>query len=362
MRRTSRRSWTRSLFRHDDRFFFHYNLRMSIINNALEGKKVLVTGATGFIGGRLAERLALEEGAIVTGTGRKLEAVPHLAKAGITLQKADLLDEDAMRQAMQGQEIVFHVAAWLGRHGGEQRAYALNVAATALAVRLAAEAGVKRFVQVSSIATYGHPPRVLHVTEDQPLDTEQEVIYGRTKALGEIRAFELGKELDIEVTAVRPGLVYGPRAESWTINMLKLVCKGLPVIFGDGTGHAYPIFIDNLVDGMLLTAVRLEAAGEAYNMCDPVVTFNEWFSFYGQMCGKKPRRIPFWAAHILIVVNQLLNLGLPLNRPRLRMYGLKAQFPATKAQEQLGFVSRVSIEEGMKITENWLREAGYLEK
>ena len=233
-------------------------------------------------------------------------------------------------------------------------------AATALAVRLAAEAGVKRFVQVSSIATYGHPPKALHVDEDQPLDTEQEVIYGRTKALGEIRAFELGKELGIEVTAVRPGLVYGPRAQSWTINMIKLVCKGMPVIFGDGTGHAYPVFIDNLVDGMLLTAVRPEAVGQAYNMCDPVVTFNEWFGYYGQMCGKKPRRIPFWAAHILIVLNQILNLGLPLNRPRLRMYGLKAEFPATKAQEQLGFKSRVSIEEGMKITEAWLREEGYL--
>jgi nucleoside-diphosphate-sugar epimerase len=335
---------------------------MSIINNALNGKKVLVTGATGFIGGRLAERLALEEGAIVTGTGRNLDAVPFVQEAGVTLMTADLLDEAATRRAMEGQEVVFHVAAWLGRHGGEQRAYALNVAATALAVQLAAEAGVKRFVQVSSIAAYGHPPKALLVDEDQPLDTEQEVIYGRTKALGEIRAFELGKQLGLEVTAVRPGLVYGPRAQSWTINMVKLVCKGMPVIFGDGTGHAYPVYIDNLIDGMLLTAVRPEAAGQAYNMCDPVVTFNEWFGYYGRMCGRQPRRIPFWAAHVLITLNKVLRLDLPLNRPRLRMYGLKAEFPATKAQEQLGFVSRVSIEEGMQKTEAWLREAGYLGK
>ena len=335
---------------------------MSIINNALNGKKVLVTGATGFIGGRLAERLAREEGAIVTGTGRNLDAVPFVQEAGVTLMTADLLDEAAMRRAMEGQEVVFHVAAWLGRHGGEQRAYALNVAATALAVQLAAEAGVKRFVQVSSIAAYGHPPKALLVDEDQPLDTEQEVIYGRTKALGEIRAFELGKQLGLAVTAVRPGLVYGPRAQSWTINMIKLVGKGMPVIFGDGTGHAYPVYIDNLIDGMLLTAVRPEAAGQAYNMCDPVVTFNEWFGYYGRMCGRQPRRIPFWAAHVLITLNKVLRLDLPLNRPRLRMYGLKAEFPATKAKKQLGFVSRVSIEEGMQKTEAWLREAGYLGK
>jgi nucleoside-diphosphate-sugar epimerase len=120
------------------------------------------------------------------------------------------------------------------------------------------------------------------------------------------------------------------------------------------------VFIDNLIDGMLLTAVHPEAAGEAYNLCDPVVTFNEWFGFYGNMCGKKPRRIPFWAAHILVILNKLLGLDLPLNRPRLRMYALKAEFPATKAKEQLGFESRVSIEEGMRITEDWLREEGYL--
>ena len=332
---------------------------MSIINYALKDKNVLVTGATGFIGGRLAERLAREESARVTGTGRNLDAVPFVGEAGVTLQKADLLDEDAMRQAMVDQDVVFHVAAWLGRHGSEQHAYKLNVAATALAVQLAVEAGVKRFVQVSSIAAYGHPKQ-LRVDEDQPLDIEQEVIYGRTKALGELRAFALGKELGLEVTAVRPGLVYGPRAQSWTINMLRLVCNGTPVLFGDGSGHAYPIFIDNLVDGMLLTAVHPQAAGEAYNMCDPVVTFNEWFGFYGRMCSQKPRRIPLWSAHILVILNKLLPLNLPLNRARLRMYSLKADFPSNKAMTQLGYQPRVPIEEGMRITEAWLREAGYL--
>ncbi|MCP4417155.1 MAG: NAD(P)-dependent oxidoreductase [Chloroflexi bacterium] len=333
---------------------------MSIINNALKDKKVLVTGATGFIGGRLAEILACDEGAIVTGTGRNLDAVSFLVDVGVILQKADLLDEDAMRQAMSGQEVVFHVAAWLGRHGGEERARALNVTATELAIRLAAEAGVKRFVQVSSIAAYGHPKQLL-VDEDQPLDTEQEIIYGRTKAEGELRAFALGKELGLAVTAVRPGLVYGPRAQSWTINMIKLVCKGTPVIFGDGSGYAYPIFIDNLVDGMLLTAVHPQAVGEAYNLCDPVVTMREWFGFYGRMCGRKPRSIPLWAAHLLVTLNKPLRLNLPLNRARVRMYSLKIDFPATKAIEQLGYQSRISIDEGMKMTEVWLRETGHLQ-
>jgi nucleoside-diphosphate-sugar epimerase len=65
---------------------------MSYLDGVLQAKRVLVTGATGFIGSRLAQRLTLEEGAVVTGTGRKMEKVPHLADAGVNLQQVDLID------------------------------------------------------------------------------------------------------------------------------------------------------------------------------------------------------------------------------------------------------------------------------
>ncbi len=95
---------------------------MSYLNNALKGKRVLVTGATGFIGGRLAQRLAVEEGATVTGTGRRLDNVPFLKEAGVTLLPADLQDEAALHTAVAGQEIVFHAAAWVdgGRMCGKK--------------------------------------------------------------------------------------------------------------------------------------------------------------------------------------------------------------------------------------------------
>ncbi|MCA9925244.1 MAG: NAD-dependent epimerase/dehydratase family protein, partial [Anaerolineales bacterium] len=254
---------------------------MSFLDGKLHNKHVLVTGATGFIGGRLAQRLSAEEGAIVTGTGRKLEKALFLKEAGVNLVQADLLDSEKMGRLVQNQDVIFHVAAWLGRRGyGEERAYALNVTATESLIKQAAAAGVRRFVLVSSIAAYEFPTtRIIH--EDTPLDPEQSVIYGRTKAIGEQRATALSKEMGIELAIVRPALVYGPRAESWTIKMVKLVQKGLPVIFGDGTGTAYPVFIDNLVDGMLLTAVHPDAVGEAFNFSDPVITMNEFFTYYG---------------------------------------------------------------------------------
>lgn len=339
---------------------FSYNLYMSHLNQQLEGKRVLVTGATGFIGGRLAQRLATEEGAIVTGVGRKLDAVPFLEKSGVTLKKADLLDQESMQSAIAGNVIVFHVAAWMGRIGGtKEQAYAINVTATENLMRQAAEAGVQRVVLVSSIAAYGWPQR-MNVDETHPLDTTQNEDYGRTKAQGEINALKLAKELNIELSIVRPGMVYGPRSDGWSVGMLKLVKKGTPVIFGDGSGHAYPIFIDNLIDGMLLTAVHPQAVGEAFNMCEPVITLKQFFTYYGDMCGKKPRQLPLWAANSIVILNKLLNLKLPINRDRLKRYSLKAHYPATKAEDLLGYQIRVPIPEGMAQTEKWFRDVGML--
>jgi nucleoside-diphosphate-sugar epimerase len=67
---------------------------------------------------------------------------------------------------------------------------------------------------------------------------------------------------------VRPGMVYGPRAQSWILNLCRYVKKGVPVIFGSGSGLACPVYVDNLIDGMLLAAVSPHARNETYNFCD----------------------------------------------------------------------------------------------
>ena len=334
---------------------------MSFLDGKLQNKKVLVTGATGFVGGRLAQRLAAEEGAVVTGTGRNLEKATFLNGSGVNLVKADLSDYDTMGQLVQNQEVIFHVAAWLGRHGnGNQLAYDLNVTATESLVKQAAAAGVKRFVLVSSIAAYVFPHELI-VHEDTPLDPEQFLVYGRTKAIAEHSATKLADELGLELTIVRPALVYGPRADSWTINMVKLIQKGIPVLFGDGSGNAYPVYIDNLVDGMMLTAVHPAAVGEAFNFSDPVISMQEFFDYYGDMIGRKPRKLPFWVANIMLTLNNWFNLKLPINEDRLKRIALKIEYPITKAENLLGYKTRKSIPQGMQETEVWLREAGILQ-
>jgi nucleoside-diphosphate-sugar epimerase len=323
-------------------------------------QRILVTGATGFIGGRLAERLASEQDSEVTGTGRNLEAAASLAEAGVQLRRADLLDFSAMRAAVEGKDVVYHVAAWLGpRHGGDDMAWPVNVYATLQLVQMAAAAGVRRFVHVSSIAAYG-PTKAEVVTEERPVDPRQAAVYGRTKAEGELQARRLARELGMELVVARPGMVYGPASRAWTVRMVKLVQQRAPVIFGKGEGYAYPIYIDNLVDGLMLAGTVPVAASEDFNFVDEPRTWREWFGAYGEMSGREPVAVPLWLGRLALRGAEWLPLGLSVNRDLEDYYRAKTVFPHEKASRFLGYEPAVSFEEGMARAGAWLRANGHL--
>lgn len=325
---------------------------------SLEDKRILVTGATGFIGGHLARRLVVEEGAEVTGTGRDLEKAAPLKEVGVHLRELEITDPVAVRDSVQGQDIVFHLAVASGTSPPDV-AQAVNVSAAASLVRAAADAGVNRFVHVSSMAAYG-PPKQPVISEEHPLDVAQTALYGRTKALGEFAVREAAENTGIELAIIRPGMVFGPRGRSWTINLFKLVKRGVPVILGDGTGYAQPIFIDNLLDGMIQASTRPEAADQSFNFVDRPLPWKDMFAYYGAMCGRMPRRLPLWlfrgvAAFVLPFLGRTESID-----DILTFYTAQSIYPNVNAERLLGYRPRVNLDEGMKITEVWLREEGYL--
>jgi nucleoside-diphosphate-sugar epimerase len=324
----------------------------------LEDKRILVTGATGFIGGHLAQRLALVEGAIITGTGRDLDKASYLNGLGIQLRKLEIRDKRAVRDLVQGQDIVFHLVAAPGTSPLDV-AQDVNVAAAENLVQEAAAAGISRFIHISSMAAYG-PPDWPVINEDCPLDVEQSARYGRTKALGELAVRETAKNLGFDFSIIRPGMVFGPRGRSWTINLFKLVKKGVPVILGDGDDLAQPVYIDNLLDGMILASTRPEAVGHAFNFVDQPLPWKELFAYYGAMCGRKPRRLPLWLFRgIAALVIPFLGRSESID-DILTFYTSQSVYPMEKAGKLLGYRPRVSLDEGMRRTEEWLREAGYL--
>lgn len=329
-----------------------------IAGESLKGAPVLVTGASGFIGGRLAERLAAEEGARVVGSGRTFRNENVLRAAGVEMARADILDAAAMEKLCEGKAVVCHLAAWLQRgRGGEEEAYIINEKATRALMESAARAGVRRFILVSSVAAYGLPP-VDAIEESTPIDPRQPDLYGRTKALGEIAALEVAERTRLPLTILRPAMVYGPGSTGWTVGMLRLVKKGVPVLFGSEGGNAYPVYIDDMVDAAILSCARDEASGEAFNVSDASIDWETFFNYYGRMCGRRPRRVPMAVARLIAWANERVKLGLPLTVDRLNVYVRRLRYPTGKAERLLGWKVRVNLDEGMRRSEAWLREIG----
>lgn len=324
----------------------------------LADTRVLVTGATGFIGGHVAERLA-DEDARVVGVGRRVEESRWLEDEGVDLRRADLLDRERMRDLVTGRDLIVHAAGWL--YGDPEMARPVNVDATADLVRMAAEEGVGRVVHVSTLGAYARPDDPERpIDEAHPLAPDAGGAYQRTKAEGELRAREVAGGRGLELTVLRPGMVFGPRSGTWTVGMCRAVCEGRPVLIGDGQGHFHPLYIGDLVSAVLACAVAPEAAGEAYNLCEEPVTFRSYLSEYGELCGREPESTPTWLGRLMVYANRLPGVELPVDETWLALATNRLRFSTRKARERLGWEPEVGYAGGIARTKEWLRAEGHV--
>ena len=319
---------------------------------------VLITGASGFIGSQLVGRLA-RAGAQVRALVRRGLTGP--ASPNTDRWRGDVTDLDSLRAATVGCDLVFH-CAWGGSTLDEARR--INVEGTRNVIAAAAAAGVRRVVHLSSMAVHGYrlPPRL---TEDAPLDLHSDA-YGISKAEGEIAAFELGRTLGVEVVALRPPLVYGPRAPLWLLAYCERVKNEQVALIDGGSGLVNLVYVDDLVDAMLLAAERPNVSGEAFLISGAhPVPWRDYLGHFARMCGKPlPASVPLWRAKI--EVQWLRVYGTLAQRPR-RLQGMdlnlmtqRTEVSIDKARRLLGYTPRVSLAAGMGRCEQWLRQQGYL--
>ncbi len=328
------------------------------MNADIAGKRILVTGATGFIGGYVARRLHAD-GAHVLALERTPGKGDPLAQLGIEVVRGDIADGERMSAlASQDIEVVMHIAAWLS--GADIRnARPVNVDATRALAEASAAAGVKRFVYTSSIATYGSIGNH-DVDETTPVAPFGDP-YGDSKVLAERALKEVGDATGLPIVVVRPGMVYGPGSQGWTVRLARWAQRGTAPLLGGGKGTAFPVYIDNLVDLLLLCATHPDAPGQTFNAVDDgPVTFAEFLGGYMRMIPtERAIRVPCWVAWVAItladpfvrryklsyVIGQMCGTGLIGNR---------------KAKEVLGWQPLVRLDEGMARSEAWLRAEGIL--
>jgi nucleoside-diphosphate-sugar epimerase len=246
----------------------------------INNQKIMITGGTGFIGGRLVERLVLEhgeDGAKVRALVRNFSHASRLARFPIEMIGGDIVDEESVSKAAEGCDVVFHCAHDFAGTAEHKEAVAVQGAENVC--KAALKHGVKRLVYVSTISVYG-------ATADGDLDENSprppsEDAYTLLKRAAEELVLDNHKRHGLPVTVVQPTIVYGPFSKAWTIIPLRQLLSGQVVLPNEGLGLCNAVYIDDVIDAMCLAAVTDEAVGEAFLVSgsEPVT----WKEFYGAL-------------------------------------------------------------------------------
>jgi nucleoside-diphosphate-sugar epimerase len=249
----------------------------------LSGKQVLVTGATGFIGGRLLETLVLDRGAKVRALTTGYARAVRIARFDTDIVLGDVTNPDDVKKAVQGCSFVFHCAH--GNTGDEEWQRRVNVEGTRNLLEASRAAGVKRVVHVSTMAVYGNPGDG-DLDETAPRGSSGDV-YGESKLEAEIVAEEFGNR-GLPVVIVQPTVVYGPFGPAWTQRVLDRLRSQRVVLVDGGKGLCNAVYVDDVVDALLLSATRPGVEGESFLISASEAT--TWRDFYGafeRMLGRK---------------------------------------------------------------------------
>jgi dihydroflavonol-4-reductase len=329
-----------------------------------QGCRVLVTGATGFTGARLVERLCAL-GAQVVAVHRRDNIPDRLAGKAIEWLRGEIFDPDVVRAACREVQIVFHLAASYRQAGLADALHRrVHVESTELlAMEMLAQGTLHRFVHVSTVGVHGH---VEGLPADESAPFSPGDIYQQTKAEAElwIRAFAAVQGLPL--TVMRPAAIYGP-GDRRLLKLFRLAKLPLVPLIGPGRGFYHLIHVDDLVESLLLAAVDPRAVGEIFicGNAEPIRLKEVIREIAGHL-GRQPRFIHlpeepvFLAARLCEGVSKKLGLEPLLYPRRVAFFTKERSFNTDKLHSWLEFREQYSNRDGLLQTCDWYRQNGWL--
>lgn len=321
---------------------------------------VLVTGATGFLGGRLAQLLAArgEVVRILVRPGRDLR---HLAHCKVQTVAGSLTDADSLVKAVKGVSHIYHCAACSTDWAPQSIFYEANVEGVRTLLQLAARtAGLRRFLHISTTDVYGYP----QATCDESQPTKNVGLpYNTSKILGEQSVWEAHRS-GLPVTVLRPATIYGPRGTVFAGEIGAHIREGSMAVIDHGRATGGFLYVDNAVDAIVAAAGSRTALGRVYNLSDG--TNATWRTYVNALADRLGYRhpwidIPSWIAFPMAsAMEGAYRLGRIARRPLLtrhavRLFAYDQEYPTGKARRDFGFVPVVSFDEGLSRTAAWLK-------
>ena len=246
--------------------------------------KVLVTGAGGFLGCRLVERLLLGEKASVRAMAHHPSSAARLARLPVEIVWADLTDADSVERALQGCDVVVHCA--YGTRGGRRAKRKVTVDGTRLLAEAALTQGVRRFVHISTVAVYSYSP---------PAQVDEETSFVRSgnsycddKIAAEEVVWEFVRKENLPATVLRMGNIWGPFSAPWTVRPLSHIHDGYVTLVDEGNHASNAVFVDNAVEAILLAIKKDTAIGEAFFVTDDETNWRTWYGRYATWLAGAP--------------------------------------------------------------------------
>jgi nucleoside-diphosphate-sugar epimerase len=324
--------------------------------------KVLMTGATGLLGGHLLQELQ-RRGEQVRALVLPVENADKLIAQGVEVVRGDVTDASTLPAAVKDVEVILHLAGMMGVNRPLADYRKVNVTGSESLYRAAQAAGVRRFVHTSSHTVYGLGyGRFLKEKDALRPDPDP---YSISKAEGDRLMRRLMLDSNVETVILRPGTFFGPGDRLHYGRMAQRLKNGKGLIIGKGDNALPFCYVTDVAQGFLLAAYHEKAPGNVYNISNdhPLTQKEIFYAIADEIGAKRPtRHLPyaplFYGSMVAEKLAQLTHTK-PLVTPLgVMMFGTDNRHSIDKARSELGYEPKVDLREGIRLAAAWFNAGG----